>query len=138
VRPANTLYRGERRTDATGGITAHVTVFPRMAGVRGHAMPIAPSLRLRSHSPTGFEWGYLGSGPAQLALALLLDAAGDKAVALRHYHSFKWEVVQFWGERWQITVGEVLAWVERREAEERQQNEAKPIAPFVVVEGGAP
>jgi hypothetical protein len=27
-------------------------------------------LDLRNHSPTGFEWGYAGSGPAQLALAL--------------------------------------------------------------------
>ena len=25
------------------------------------------------HSPTGFEWGYLGSGPADLALSLLAD-----------------------------------------------------------------
>lgn len=26
-----------------------------------------------NHSPSGFEWGYFGSGPAQLALALLYD-----------------------------------------------------------------
>jgi len=28
---------------------------------------------LVNHSPTGFEWGYAGSGPAQLALAILAD-----------------------------------------------------------------
>jgi hypothetical protein len=27
-----------------------------------------------NHSPTGFAWGYLGSGPAQLALALCVNA----------------------------------------------------------------
>lgn len=30
-----------------------------------------PRLDLFNHSPTGFEWGYGGSGPAQLALAIL-------------------------------------------------------------------
>jgi len=29
----------------------------------------APRSDLRNHSPNGFEWGYSGSGPAQLALA---------------------------------------------------------------------
>ena len=33
--------------------------------------PLDPRLDLCSHSPSGFEWGYGGSGPAQLALALL-------------------------------------------------------------------
>ena len=28
-------------------------------------------LDLVNHSPTGFEWGYGGSGPAQLAVAML-------------------------------------------------------------------
>lgn len=31
------------------------------------------------HSPTGFEWGYGGSGPADLARSLLIDALGDQA-----------------------------------------------------------
>ena len=33
-----------------------------------------PRRDLVDHSPTGFEWGYGGSGPAQLALALASDA----------------------------------------------------------------
>lgn len=51
------------------------------------------SLALVNHSPSGFEWGYGGSGPAQLALALLLDYTGDEAFALDHYQEFKTEVV---------------------------------------------
>lgn len=31
------------------------------------------------HSPTGFSWGYAGSGPAELARCLLIDALGDRA-----------------------------------------------------------
>src|SRR5262245_55620958 len=35
-----------------------------------------------NHSPDGFAWGYGGSGPAQLALAILLDALDDTPRAL--------------------------------------------------------
>lgn len=51
------------------------------------------SLALENHSPSGFEWGYGGSGPAQLALALLLDYTGSEEVALAHYTEFKNRVV---------------------------------------------
>jgi len=51
------------------------------------------SLELANHSPSGFEWGYGGSGPAQLALALLLDFTDDEEVALAQYTEFKNEVV---------------------------------------------
>ena len=49
-------------------------------------------LDLHNHSPTGFEWGYGGSGPAQLALALLAHMVGND-IALRYYQLFKWQVV---------------------------------------------
>ena len=52
-----------------------------------------PRLDLHSHSPTGFEWGYAGSGPSQLALALLADFLGDDAKALNLYQLFKFAVV---------------------------------------------
>ncbi|WP_058827163.1 DUF6166 domain-containing protein [Haloferax sp. Q22] len=51
------------------------------------------SLELANHSPSGFSWGYAGSGPAQLALALLLDYTDDKDVALEEYMEFKTKVV---------------------------------------------
>lgn len=51
------------------------------------------SLELANHSPSGFEWGYGGSGPTQLALALLLDYTDDEEVALAEYMAFKIEVV---------------------------------------------
>jgi hypothetical protein len=50
-------------------------------------------LDLRNHSPTGFAWGYGGSGPAQLALALCADALGDDRTALLIYQQFKFRVM---------------------------------------------
>jgi len=51
------------------------------------------SLELVRHSPGGFDWGYVGSGPAQLACALLLDYYDDKSVAHQHYIQFRNAVV---------------------------------------------
>src|SRR6185503_4138101 len=55
--------------------------------------PLNPRLDLWNHSPTGFEWGYGGSGPAQLALALLADHLRDDRRALECYQAFKHAVV---------------------------------------------
>lgn len=45
------------------------------------------------HSPSGFEWGYGGSGPAALALNILLEATGGRAFAAQHHQAFKWRFV---------------------------------------------
>lgn len=59
----------------------------RVKGSSGRILPMR--LKWRSHSPTGFEWGYEGSGPAQLALAILAEATGDREYTLTHYQAFK-------------------------------------------------
>jgi hypothetical protein len=41
-----------------------------------------------NHSPDGFSYGYLGSGCAQLALAILLKI-GDKGIAVAQHQEFK-------------------------------------------------
>jgi hypothetical protein len=71
-------------------------------------------LDLRRHSPSGFAWGYGGSGPAQLALALLADAT-DAATALEHYQAFKWLVISKLpeDEAWTLTAEEIKAELER-------------------------
>lgn len=56
--------------------------------------PLSPerSLEVCNHSPTGFSWGYPGSGPAQLALAILLSYLPEKeAVGL--YQDFKFKFI---------------------------------------------
>lgn len=54
---------------------------------------LEPRYDLRNHSPDGFCWGYHGSGPAQLALAMLGDYVRDDAFAQRHYQDWKREFV---------------------------------------------
>ena len=62
---------------------------------------------------TGFEWGYGGSGPADLAYALLRDCFQDQEIAEEWYQTFKWDVVAQWpvDERWSITEDDIREWV---------------------------
>lgn len=70
--------------------------------VDGETLPSCYSLR--RHSPSGFEWGYEGSGPAQLALAILVELTGDPEFALDWYQDFKRAFVAgLRGDRWEAT-----------------------------------
>ena len=84
--------------------------------------PLPWRLDLVNHSPTGFGWGYGGSGPAQLALALLADALGSDDRAIRLHHDFEFKVVAAWpeGERWWITAEQIAAVVKVIEQENAQ------------------
>ncbi len=53
------------------------------------ALSHAKSLKHVTHSPEGFNWGYGGSGPAQLAYAICHELYG-KDVARQIYQDFKW------------------------------------------------
>ena len=65
------------------------------------------------HSPTGIEWGYGGSGPADLALSVLL-ALTDEQAANALYHRFKHEVVaSVPDEGGVLRAVDVRAWVEK-------------------------
>lgn len=85
------LYAGVRHRDGA------VTVIKCDTGER-----LNPRYDLRNHSPDGFEWGYGGSGPAQLALAILADYLKDDENALRLYQDFKWAVVARFGDNWNL------------------------------------
>lgn len=84
-----------------------------------------------NHSPTGFSWGYGGSGPAQLAFAVLLDFLSDcpgidfaVEIARSHYQSFKWDKIapmNFGGE-FNLTGREVADWLE-------SQTEVEGVSP---------
>lgn len=56
--------------------------------------PIGPYLFVVNHSPDGFEYGYGGSGPAQLALAILCYHTRDNQLAMRLHQDFKKEFIQ--------------------------------------------
>ena len=94
-------------------------------GQNGHDVtydeqPLSPkaSLALRGHSPTGFSWGYGGSGPAQLALALLLHHTQDEEFSLRWYQQFKEDVIaRLPSPDFVLLVTQIEAWVERKQRE---------------------
>lgn len=69
---------------------------------------------IRNHSPTGFEWGYGGSGPAQLALAILVDLVGEE-VALPLYQDFKFHfIANLPREEWILDAGAILEWISKK------------------------
>ncbi len=85
---------------------------PQGCRVTADSRPLDLRHDLRNHSPDGAEWGYGGSGPAQLALALLADATGDDELAQNHYQRFKREVVAgFQRDRFLITQAEIRCWI---------------------------
>lgn len=70
--------------------------------------PLDPRLDLRDFRAR-FEWGYEGSGPSQLALAILADHAGPE-IALRDWRPFMQAVVaELPSERWRLTSEEIEA-----------------------------
>lgn len=102
---------------------AGVTVTREPDDGRPQELPLR--LDLEAKSPSGFEWGYDGSGPAQLALAILADAVGDnRALHWQNYQAFKFAVVgrlPYGG--WVLTRDEVLDWY-RREAKSEEADRA--------------
>ena len=73
------------------------------------------SQRVKNHSPDGFNWGYAGSGPAQLALAILLEVTNDETQALAHYHDFEQQVIASFTSQttnWEIEEQKIIAWFE--------------------------
>lgn len=99
-------YRGKRT--ARGAV---VTVDGRS---------LARCLNLFNHSPGGFEWGYGGSGPAQLALAILADHLGRDGhdLAIKLHQRFKFSVVAgLPHDGWTLTGDDVAAAIQRLSAD---------------------
>jgi len=107
-----TVYEGDRLRSSH-----QVRVRAEPGGVVLRQLSPNLSQELYNHSPCGFNWGYPGSGPAQLALAILLDATGgDEEVSLRYYHSFKWEIIAKWGDEWAISREDIINFIDRLNA----------------------
>ncbi len=89
-----------------------------------YLLPLAPSLEIRNHSPDGFGWDYAGSGPAQLALAILLDhfdnRIGARALAAKLYQRFKDQFIATAGAVLDISESEIEVWVGEEQRKERE------------------
>ena len=116
--PGTIVYEGIRRTDKPGDIAVIRTEYNRadhseikVENVKVTFLDPAPSRALWDHS-ADFEWGYWGSGPAQLALALLFDATGDRRLSLRYHQAFKEAFIATWPASWEIRADQIRRWVE--------------------------
>lgn len=71
----------------------------------------AASQAIINHSPDGFAWGYGGSGPAQLSLALLL-ALTTKKFAQAHYYELLADKIAPLevGESFKMNTATIRAW----------------------------
>lgn len=94
-------YRDPQKTNGRGeNLRMPCRVFVENGSVR---KPLSARWDVKNHSPDGFEWGYAGSGPAQLALALCLDCLGDSLRAQAVYQRIKREIVMHFDHyRWSL------------------------------------
>lgn len=108
-RPPDDLELRGERVDHEARVTCAPVLgvdLPR-PWLQPQALP--PRLDLRNHSPNGFEWGYGGSGLAQLAVAAAAFVAGD-AVAETVYQTLKDRVfARITTDAWRLSVRELRA-----------------------------
>jgi hypothetical protein len=97
-------YSGSRKSNLDSDTIVTVSM-------KGKFKILSPkrSLKVRRHSPTGFNWSYGGSGPAQLALAILLDLYPDRGTqwAESIYQEFKFKVIAQLSDSWTLTSEEI-------------------------------
>lgn len=107
------VYEGKRH----GNVVSVFAFDASDDGTLQNPRPVPLYRNLRDHSPSGFEWGYGGSGPSQLALALCAEALADHERALRVYQHFKWQhVATFPRAGWRLTNEQIVYDVEQLEA----------------------
>lgn len=114
-------FKGERGsfTACGGGETWTIQAIvygveaPDVFGV-SHKEPIDWRLDEKSHSPTGLEWGYGGSGPSQLAWCILRECGLTQPQAAKLYMQFKAEVIaKLPHDGFTLTTNEVMNWVRK-------------------------
>jgi len=99
------IYKGRRLKPERGTISHSVATV-----VTVDSKPLKHHLR---HSPDGFNWGYGGSGPADLAFSILWDLLGEEP-SLGLYQEFKRHFVAKWESNWEINSKEIKDWIKEK------------------------
>lgn len=62
---------------------------------------------------TEFSWGYYGSSPSQLSLAILLDYTGNKKTAVDYHVQFRNDVIAMFDMElnWELSEQSIEAWL---------------------------
>jgi hypothetical protein len=121
------LYIGAR---TKLGVVVEVKITDHQNRVRTRNLRHIPC-----HSPDGFEMGYEGSGPADLALAILVDYFGErpprdgykspkfsrwtvKSKAWKLHQPFKRAFVATLGDKWALYGMQIQTWLKAQEAKD--------------------
>lgn len=128
------VYSGKRVLDPESTPRGEASVFVENV-VDDEPSDSRPLTHIPYHSPDGFEWSYAGSGPADLALAILADyfeeppefvlaalrsmwTPRSKAAAL--HQSFKEGFVATeHRDEWQLPGDDIEAWLQTADIQER-------------------
>ena len=119
-------YTGRRQED-TEVWRVEVVTYQSGTGVTRR-----PLRHIPCHSPTGFSWGYGGSGPADLALAMLVDFLRERppakgwqdprfdrwtvrSTAWKLHQAFKWHFVATFEDDWELDDTQIAAWLTEQE-----------------------
>lgn len=101
------------RTLAQGGTAFRGERIDGRAVVTLDGEPLDLRLDVRRHHSSGPDWGYYGTGPAQLALAILLAAGAERETAERHYQTFKnCCIARIRHGCWTLDLSDVRRWLE--------------------------
>lgn len=110
-------------------VTLHGPVFEMRTDDNGNrsatynGAPLNMRYDLRNHSPDGPNWGYGGSGPAQLALAIVAAALGDDDLALMLYQDYKWHLIaKVQSVNWTLPASSVVEWAQDQEKGREMMN----------------
>jgi hypothetical protein len=112
------IYTGTRISQG------EVTVMVRTLAQDQETLNEKPLYHVDYHSPDGFEWGYGGSGPADLALSMLADHFKDEHgpvtketiwqgdhPAVKHHQRFKKDFVAGFSKgEWVMSSEQIDAW----------------------------
>lgn len=101
------VYVGERDGDGVGRV--FVEEFKDGASKRRALKHVV------RHSPTGLNWGYAGSGPADLASSILADMLEVPGVSPRMYQQFKFDmIVGLKSDGFRLPAEDVQQWLQKR------------------------
>lgn len=98
-------YRGRRLEPSR--FTASATV---VTVEDNHTREVVPLEHHVLHSPSGFAWGYGGSGPAELARCILWDHLGHEPHPAE-YQPFKEAFVARLEDEWSLSSAEIDGWL---------------------------
>lgn len=130
IQDAVTLWDSVLRRRRTSHVTDHGLYWER----RPRGLQVNIKQKIVYHSPTGFEIGYGGSGPADLALNILAEFIGGDAVkcyqgrcstlAMELHQQFKWEFLAGANaDHGHIPAETIRKWIEKQIKNDSLDNE---------------